>query len=133
MNRPGFTTFVFVPAMGAIFAFRSMRRLQLGVRAPGTVTDYSSVREMTDSGGERTQHYPMVCFRDAAGTEHTLTMSVSQRSVAENKRKAVKVIYPKDKPAAALIANFGSLWLLPLVFFVPALMLAVLVGVHKLS
>ena len=63
---------------------------------------------MTDSGGERTQHYPIVCVPDAAETKHTLTMSVSQRPGAENKRKTVEVIVPKDTPEAARIASFGS-------------------------
>ena len=132
MNWLGLTIFVFLPAIGVIFAFRSIRLLLQGVRVPGAITDYSVVSEMTDSGGERTQHYPMVNFRDAEGKEHTVTMSVSERPVAENKRKPVKVIYPKDKPEAARIVNFGSLWLLPMVFFAPALILAMLAGVNKL-
>lgn len=87
---------------------------------------------MRESGGYSTQHYPKVAFRDADGNMHTVTMGVSQRPVAPDKRKPVKVIYPKGNPDAARIANFGSLWLLPLVFFAPALILAVLVGVQKL-
>ena len=61
-----------------------------------------------------------------------MTLSVSERPVAETKRKSVKVIYPEDKPDAARIANFGSLWLLPLVCFAPALILVALVGVNRL-
>ena len=132
MNWRGLTIFVFLPAIGAIFAFRSMRLLRQGVRVIGTITDYAAVSETRESGGYSTQHYPKVTFRDAEGVMHTVTMSVSERPVAEAKRKPVKVIYPKDKPEAVRIANFGSLWLLPLVFFAPALILLVLVGVHKL-
>ena len=132
MNWLGLTIFVFLPAIGAIFAFRSIRLLLQGVRVPGTIIDYASVSEMRESGGYSTQHYPKVAFRDADGNMHTVTMGVSQRPVAPDKRKPVKVIYPKGNPDAARIANFGSLWLLPLVFFAPALILAALVGVQKL-
>ena len=128
MNWLGLTIFVFLPLIGAIFAFRSIRLLQHGVRVSGTITNYA----VLSSSRHSKQHYPIVCFCDAAGETHTVTMSVSERPVAEHKRKPVKVIYPKDKPEAARIANFGSLWLLPLVFFAPALILVALVGVHKL-
>ena len=133
MNWIGLTIFVLLPAIGAIFAFRSMRLLQHGVRVQGSIIDYKVVSESRENGpGYSTFHYPVVRFRDAGGQTHTVTMSVSERPVAENKRKPVKVIYPKGKPDAARIANFGSLWLLPLVFVAPGLTLAALVGVHQL-
>ena len=110
-----------------------MRLLQEGVRVQGTIIDYAAVSESRENGpGYSTFHFPVVRFRDAGGKTHTVTLSVSERPVAENKRKSVKVIYPKDKPDAARIANFGSLWLLPLVFFAPALILVALVGVNRL-
>lgn len=37
MNWLGLTIFVFLPAIGAIFAFRSIRLLLQGVRVPGTI------------------------------------------------------------------------------------------------
>lgn len=136
MNWLGLTIFVFLPLIGAIFAFRSIRLLQHGVRVSGTITDYlvlSDNRLLLHPGSKpRTEHYPIVCFCDAAGEKHTVTMSVSERPVAEHKRKPVKVIYLKDKPETARIPSFWSLWLLPLVFFAPALILVALVGVHKL-
>ena len=133
MNWIGLTIFVLLPAIGAIFAFRSVRLLQQGVRVTGTITDYAAVSESRENGpGYSTSHFPVVRFRDAGGKTHTVTMSVSERPVAETKRKSVKVIYPEDKPDAARIANFGSLWLLPLVFFAPALILVALVGVNRL-
>ena len=133
MNWIGLTILVLLPAIGAIVAFRSMRLLQQGVRVQGTIIDYEVVSESRENGpGYSTFLYPVVRFRDAGGKTHTVTMSASERPVAENKRKPVKVIYPKGKPEAAQIANFGSLWLLPLVFVAPGLKLAALVGVHQL-
>ena len=134
MNWIGLTILVLLPAIGAIVAFRSMRLLQQGVRVQGTIIDYEVVSESRENGpGYSTFLYPVVRFRDAGGKTHTVTLSASERPVAENKRKPVKVIYPKGKPEAAQIANFGSLWLLPLVFFAPALMVAVRVGLRKLA
>lgn len=132
MNWLGLTIFVFLPLIGAIFAFRSIRLLQHGVRVPGTIIGYFVTNEMNSGWGIITMYYPKVTFQDATGDMHTVTMSVSQQRVAKTKSKSVTVIYPKDKPDAARIANFGSLWLLPLVFFAPALILVALVGVHKL-
>ena len=133
MNWLGLTIFVFLPAIGAIFALRSIWLLREGVRVQGTIIDYEVVSESRQNGpGYSTFHFPVVQFRAAGGKTHKVTMSASERPVAENKRKPVNVIYPKGKPEAARIANFGSLWLLPLVFCAPALILAALVGINKL-
>ena len=93
MNWIGLTIFVLLTAIGAVIAFRSMRLLQEGVRVQGTIIDYAAVSESRENGpGYSTFHFPVVRFRDAGGKTHTVTMSVSERPVAENKRKLVKVI-----------------------------------------
>lgn len=50
MNWIGLTIFVLLPAIGAIFAFRSVRLLQQGVRVTGTITDYAAVSESRENG-----------------------------------------------------------------------------------
>lgn len=129
MSWIGLTVFVILPAIGAVFALRSMWLMQNGVRVSGTIIDYKVVTESRQNGpGYSTHHFPVVRYQDAHGGTYTETMSASDRPVPQDKRKPVRMIYPKGKPEAARIENFTSLWLLPLIFCCPALIYGSLIG-----
>jgi Protein of unknown function (DUF3592) len=122
MNWIGLTIFVILPAIGAVFALRSIWLIQNGVRVPGTIVDYKVVTESRENGpGHSTYHFPVVRFSDTRGRSYTETMATSDKPSPPNKRKPVRMIYPKNKPEAARIENFSSLWLLPIIFCCPAL------------
>lgn len=129
----GLVIFGLLPAIGGIFAIRSILLLRHGVRIPGTIIDYAVQSQSRIRGnGYAEYRFPVVRYRDTNGKTHTRTMTVSATPVAPADRKPVRMIYPKRRPEAARIENFWSLWILPIVFCTPAVIYGLLMALPVL-
>ena len=130
--------FVILTLVALFFVVRTLRLIRHGVRVEGTIIDYKAVvRTDAYSRESRTVHYPIVQFLAPSGDTHTVTMSVStwRHNTSEVVKaiypfEVVKVIYPFDRPEAAQIASFASLWFFPLFFCAPAVTFGAFIGVH---
>ena len=121
--------FVILPLVGLGFALRTLRLIRHGVRVAGTSINHKAVvRTDAHSRESRIVHYPIVQFLAPKGNTHTVTMSVSTgpREIGA----VVKVIYPPERPEAAQIASFASLWFFPLFFCAPAVTFGFFIGAH---
>lgn len=127
MNLFVLILFVLLPLVGAILAVRTWLLLRHGVRVTANVVGREWLKPESD--GE-TIELPIVVFRDERGRDVRITMTGEPPDSTAG--GTVRLIYPRGRPKRARYANRTYLWLVPGLFFAPALAIIVLVGISVL-
>ena len=108
--------------VAAAFAIHTSVFLKNSVRTTGTIVD---LRAKTDKEGS-TSYSPTFAFRDAAGIEHRIESTLSQRPSPYTVGQSVPVLYRGSNPESALIDRFMELWFVPALFVGASLMWTVI-------
>jgi hypothetical protein len=61
-------------------------------------------------------YYPLFNFRDRQGIEHNVRSGGGSDPPTYGIGDAVEVLYPRDNPTKAIIANLASIWGMPAAF-----------------
>jgi len=120
--------FVLLPLIGAILAVRTWLLLRGGVRVTATVIGRDWLKPETD--GEAVE-LPIVVFRDERGRE--VRMQMTGEPPESTASGTVRLIHPRGRPRQARYFHRVFLWLIPGLFFAPALAILVLVAASVIA
>jgi hypothetical protein len=96
----------FLVAALAIF-LNTRHFIRTATQTTGTVVE---LRETKDREDDRTSYAPVFRFKDSAGTEHTVSSSLSQYPAAFQVGEIVPVLYQGSAPGSARIDTYGQVW-----------------------
>ena len=108
-----------VPWKFAVDAYLHTREVMAGyASATGEVVGYASrISRSAGSGSSSVQHYPIVHFTAPGGELVRFESEFGASDMRYPVGERVDVLYDRAQPQTALINEFRSLWLSPLLFF----------------
>jgi hypothetical protein len=120
--------FVVLPALGTVLGIRNWLLFRQGVRVTGRIVAHERLDAMSD--GE-TVYLPVVDFPDVHGRAVRVTMPGESPHAGDEANAVgakVRLVYPCGRPKRARYDVRMLYWLVPSLCFVPALTIALFIG-----
>ena len=123
--------------LAVVFAISRASFVSGAERTSGTVVGLRKrVSDRYDSSRRRrarsTSFAPVVTFRDSSGRSHRFVSATGSNPPTHGVGDAIDVLYEPDDPATASVADFWSLWLVPVVLGIFGVVMLGAAGVFRL-
>lgn len=113
--------FVVLPAIGLLFAIRTGIFVATSTRTTAQIVGYETIRPLTGSEDTASRQVPIVTFADERGKMQRVTLSDGRPDRASSEDDdLIEIRYRRGDPRRARVADWKTLWLVPLLFLVPA-------------
>lgn len=118
--------FVILPACGIFHCFQVARFARGAVYIKANVIGHEEETrevELSRNGLSRSRlfRYPIVRFIDKDGKTHTVTLKDERPEADQSDPKKIGILYPRNRPKQARIAHWRARYVLPVLWFFPAL------------
>lgn len=113
--------FVVLPAIGLLFALRTGIFVATSTRTTAQVVGYEEIRPLPGSEDTSSRFVPIVTFADERGKMQRVTLPDGRPDGAPSEGvDLIEIRYRRGDPRRARVADWKTLWLLPLLCVVPA-------------
>ncbi|MDP3462264.1 MAG: DUF3592 domain-containing protein [Bacteroidales bacterium] len=87
-----------------------------GIIVPGHVVGYQESKSKMNDGSEASGVFPMIKYKDATGTSHTIRRSLGKPLSRLKSGDVVEVIYPIRHPGKGVVNTWDEFWPAPIFF-----------------
>lgn len=112
--------FVVLPTIGLLFAVRTWIFVVTSTRTTAQIVGYEEIRPLPGSEDTASRFVPVVSFADERGKMQRVTLPDARPDTATSEHEdLIEIRYRRGDPRHARVADWRTLWLVPLLFLVP--------------